>query len=85
LLGRLDFDSQDPALDASCGAMIQGANRLNRGIRFVHDLDSQYGVGLHHTKIAFVPGVGHNARGMFGSPSGRAALLGGVDGRAAPG
>jgi hypothetical protein len=65
--------------------MIQGANRLNRGIRFVHDLDSQYGVGLHHTKIAFVPGVGHNARGMFGSPSGRAALLGGVDGRAAPG
>jgi pimeloyl-ACP methyl ester carboxylesterase len=85
LLGRLDFDSQDPALDASCGAMIQGANRLNRGIRFVHDLDSQYGVGLHHTKIAFVPGVGHNARGMFGSPSGRTALLGGVDGRAAPG
>jgi hypothetical protein len=85
LLGRLDFDSQDPALDASCGAMVQGANRLNRGIRYVHDLDSLYSVGQHHTRIAFVPGVGHNARGMFTSPAGRAAILGEVDGKAGPG
>jgi hypothetical protein len=76
LLGRQDYQQIDPSMDAACPAMAQGANRLSRGLRFVQHLDANYGPGGHHTRAILVPGVGHNARGMFTSAEGRAALLG---------
>jgi hypothetical protein len=75
LLGRLDHEMLDPAKDDSCEAIVQGAHRLNRGIRYVQQLDQQYGIGQHHTRVVIVPGVGHNGRGIFTSPEGRAILL----------
>jgi hypothetical protein len=76
LLGRLDYDRLDPSMDDNCAAEAQGANRLNRGIRFVQHLDGGYGAGAHHTRVVFVAGAGHSARAMFTSPEGRAVLAG---------
>jgi hypothetical protein len=75
LLGRMDYQMLDPSKDDTCPAVAQGANRLSRGLRFAQFLDATYGPGAHHTQAVLVPGVGHNARGMFTSSAGRAALL----------
>lgn len=76
LLGRLDHELLDPSKDDSCEALVQGAHRVNRGIRYVQHLDQQYGSGQHGTRLVIVPGAGHSARAMFTSPEGRATLLG---------
>jgi pimeloyl-ACP methyl ester carboxylesterase len=76
LLGRLDYQMLDPSKDDSCPAVVQGAHRLSRGIRFLQHLDRNYGPGQHGTRLVVVPDVGHNGRAMFTSPEGRAALLG---------
>jgi hypothetical protein len=75
LLGQMDHQMLDPSKDDTCPAVAQGANRLSRGLRFAQFLTATYGAGVHHTHAVVVPGVGHNARGMFTSPAGRAALL----------
>ena len=74
LLGRLDYAMVDPSKDDSCEAVAQGANRINRGIRYVRQLDQQYGAGQHGTRLVMVPGAGHSARAMFTSPEGQATL-----------
>ena len=77
LLGGSDIDPNHSALDKSCMAEVQGANRLERGNHyFAHILKraSQQGITLRHTRVE-VPGVAHDADLMFNSVCGKAALF----------
>ncbi len=74
LLGGADDRTDDPSLDVSCAALVQGPNRLARGKAFVRYLARRAGAPIHH--LAIVPDVGHDGSGMFISPCGLAALLG---------
>ncbi|MGE3857688.1 MAG: hypothetical protein AB7G21_12100, partial [Dehalococcoidia bacterium] len=75
LLGANDTDEDASDLDTTCGAEAQGPNRRARGENFYESLESVYGRGVYdrHT-LRIVSGVGHSAREMFGSSTGRAAL-----------
>ncbi|VVM77433.1 hypothetical protein PS662_02138 [Pseudomonas fluorescens] len=74
LLGQQDIDPNHPALDKSCEAKAQGANRLNRGRNYFDYLKRGHPQGLNQQLIE-VPGVGHNGDGMFTSPEGQKALF----------
>lgn len=77
LLGGMDSDPNHAALDKSCMAETQGANRLERGTHyFAHALKhaNQQNLPLRHTRVE-VPGVAHNADRMFNSLCGKAALF----------
>lgn len=75
LLGQQDIDPNHPALDKSCEAKAQGANRLARGRSYFEYLKRDHPQGLNQQLIE-VPGVGHDGDGMFTSPEGRKALFG---------
>lgn len=71
LLGTAD--TLDAQLDVSCGAMLQGENRLDRGRRLV-----AYMTGTrpdHGHRIIEIQGVGHSSRSMFTSDAGLVALF----------
>lgn len=74
LLGQQDIDPNHPALDKSCEAKAQGANRLIRGRHYFDYLKRGHPQGLNQQLIE-VPGVGHNGDGMFTSPEGQKALF----------
>jgi len=83
LLGEADADPNSDSLDRSCGAMAQGATRLERGRRYFRYVQALLGPeALATHSLHVVPGVGHDHRAMFMSPSGLALLFG--DGRAHP-
>lgn len=73
LLGTADTDPAHPALDRSCMAEAQGPTRLARGLAYVAALHARH-PALRHT-LRLVPGVGHDARGMFTAACGLAALF----------
>nr|WP_314526890.1 alpha/beta hydrolase [uncultured Pseudomonas sp.] len=75
LLGQQDTDPNHPALDKSCEARAQGANRLARGRSYFEYLKRDHPQGLNQQLIE-VPGVGHDGDGMFNAPEGRRALFG---------
>jgi len=75
LLGQQDIDPNHPALDKSCEAKAQGANRLIRGRNYFDFLKRSHPQGLNQQLIE-VPGVGHNGDGMFASPEGQKVLFG---------
>jgi pimeloyl-ACP methyl ester carboxylesterase len=75
LLGQQDIDPNHPALDKSCEAKAQGANRLARGRNYFAYLKRLHSQGLSQQLIE-VPGVGHDGDGMFNSPEGQKALFG---------
>jgi pimeloyl-ACP methyl ester carboxylesterase len=75
LLGQQDNDPKQPALDKSCEAQAQGANRLARGRNYFAYLKRLHPQGLNQQLIE-VPGVGHDGDGMFNSPQGQKALFG---------
>lgn len=75
LLGAEDIDPQQPALDRSCAALAQGADRLSRGHLYFDYLRQRHPSRLNQRLIE-VPGVGHNGQQMFNSPAGQAALFG---------
>ncbi|MFA7297174.1 MAG: hypothetical protein WC211_08340 [Dehalococcoidia bacterium] len=76
LLGALDTDPNAADLDVTCGAALQGASRFERGQQFHRHLSMVFGEGVTaQHRLSVVPGVGHEARSMFGSAAGRAALL----------
>ncbi|MDI3275045.1 alpha/beta hydrolase [Pseudomonas sp. MDT1-16] len=75
LLGQQDIDPKQPALDKSCEAQAQGANRLIRGRNYFAYLKRLHPQGLSQQLIE-VPGVGHDGEGMFNSPEGQKALFG---------
>jgi hypothetical protein len=62
--------STDNALDVRCAAMVQGSNRLQRGLNYMSYIDRFYAAG------AVVVGVPLNAT----APAGQGALAGGAGG-----
>ena len=77
LLGEADADPNSDSLDTSCGAMAQGATRLERGRRYFRYVHALLGPGVRSThSLHVVPDVGHDHRAMFTSPAGLALLFG---------
>lgn len=77
LLGGKDTDPHHSALDKTCMAEAQGANRLERGTNyFAHVLKRAklQNIALRHTRVE-VPDVAHDAGRMFNSICGKAALF----------
>lgn len=76
LCGSKDSDPNDAAIGKSCGAMMQGAHRLERMLVFQAFLEFKYGraVSKKH-KFAVIQNVGHHGRGTMTSPSGLQALF----------
>lgn len=77
LAGANDTDVNDPSLDTSCEAVLQGTHRRDRAEIYAKYVGYYYGSGVYarHT-LKIVPSVGHSTRGMLSSPEGRAALFG---------
>lgn len=84
LLGQEDTDPEGENLDNSCAGKRQGAFRLERGRNFYTHLKNyvtKYGDAvllekfMHNHKQVEVPGIGHEAELMFGSPPGRESLF----------
>ena len=65
ILGAEDNDPADPDLDISCAAMLQGAHRLERGLRFQQHLEHHYGAPTH--EVLLVPGIAHNYYDIYHS------------------
>jgi len=63
-LGELDTVVDD-SLDTSCEAKLQGPHRLKRGKNYFSFLSKFNSNNLHTLRV--VPGVGHDAKGMYGS------------------
>jgi hypothetical protein len=77
LLGEADSDPNNDSLDKACGAMAQGATRLERGERYFRYVQALLGPAVLEThSLHVVPGVGHDHRGMFTSPAGVTLLFG---------
>lgn len=77
LCGERDNDPNDRSIGKSCGAMLQGAHRLERMLLFKSLLDFKYGdqVKRFH-RFAVVPKVGHHGLGTMTSSAGIQALFG---------
>ena len=75
LVGQLDTNPEQPALDRSCMAETEGATRFERAHNYYAALRARDGDQLRHRLIE-VPGVGHDGDAMFTSPAGLAALFG---------
>jgi hypothetical protein len=72
LNGELDNDPNDPVLDKSCPAMLEGTNRFERGSTFYEYLQKPdlYGPDITQLQIReTVPGVGHDSTAMYASSS----------------
>ncbi|MBL4847705.1 MAG: alpha/beta hydrolase [Planctomycetes bacterium] len=69
MLGTKDNDPNHRDLDRKCAAMLQGANRVERGQIYLNYLKKVFGskIGKKH-QILMLPGVSHNAREVFTSP-----------------
>ena len=65
LLGLEDNDPAASDLDVTCAAMLQGAHRLERGLRFQQHLANHFGAPVHEALL--IPGVGHSATGIYHS------------------
>ncbi len=77
LLGAADADPNGDSLDKSCGAMAQGATRLERGQRYFRYVQALLGPSVLETQALYVvPGVGHDHRAVFMSQAGLALLFG---------
>ncbi|PRX22427.1 hypothetical protein B0G75_12733 [Paraburkholderia sp. BL18I3N2] len=76
LLGGADCDPQHPALDRSCAALTQGEHRLGRGLAYARYMALRHPDGLAKHRTFVIDGVGHDAKGIFGSAQALAALFG---------
>jgi hypothetical protein len=61
-------------MDTRCPAMLQGPCRRTRGYQYMQYLEKLYGRPTH--KLFTIPGVGHNASGMFSSDIGMKEVFG---------
>ncbi|MGN6581682.1 MAG: alpha/beta hydrolase [Bordetella sp.] len=75
LIGGLDTDPAQAALDRSCAAEAQGSNRLARGQAYFHYLRMRHPQGLNQ-QFHVVPGVGHDGARMLTSPCALAVTFG---------
>lgn len=71
LVGEEDTGTAN--LDQSCGANLQGPNRLQRGLALGRVLAHVFPGHAH--EVATVPGTGHSSSAMYQSPLGRNALF----------
>jgi len=83
LLGTLDNDPKQRALDKTCMANAQGPNRYARGHSYVATMQARDGGTPNHA-VWDVPGVAHSGRKMFTSPCGLEALFDSPGCQAAP-
>ncbi|HLI96496.1 MAG TPA: hypothetical protein VKT72_10475 [Candidatus Baltobacteraceae bacterium] len=74
LLGMLDTDPNHPVLDKSCMGETEGPYRLARGLSYTQYLRTRHPAGTNQD-VAEVPGVDHDARGMFTSACGVAVIF----------
>lgn len=74
LLGEDDIDQAGDSLDLTCPAMLQGAQRLERGTIFYNYLAYYIGSAIHDKVI--VPGVAHDSDAIFNSDEGVQAMFG---------
>lgn len=72
-LGDQDTDPNDPSLDTTCSAKLQGPYRLKRGQNFYAFLNQYY--PTHQHAVGIVPGVGHEGSEMYGSNVVKAVLF----------
>jgi hypothetical protein len=72
LLGGNDTDPNSYYLDKTCPAMLEGSQRLERGIVYYNHLIDHFGSVITATQtVSIVPGVGHDEYGMFTSQCGK--------------
>lgn len=71
-LGELD-NYNEGSLDETCSAMLQGFNRLDRGIKYYDFLSTFYPTHMH--SIGVIAGIGHNASSMYASEPVKSALF----------
>ncbi|MEV4671531.1 hypothetical protein AB0K34_07780 [Actinomadura sp. NPDC049382] len=74
LLGEEDADRGALLLEVHPAAEAQGGTRRERGENYHRYLAFKAGRVVH--RLVHVPGVGHDAAAMFGSPQGRRCLFG---------
>ncbi len=74
MLGMLDTDPNHPVLDKSCKGEAEGPYRLARGLSFTQYLRTRHPSGTNQD-VAEVPGVDHDAHGMFTSACGVAVIF----------
>lgn len=72
LVGTADLGTE--SLDMSCGAMLQGERRYQRGILLFSYFQALF-AGRHRHQLFEVPGVAHSSRGMYLSSQGRKVLF----------
>ena len=70
-----DDDPKQAALDRSCPAEAQGAQRIARAEGYFHYLQARHPEGLNQ-QFHVVPGVGHNGARMLTSPCALATMFG---------
>lgn len=75
LVGGNDDDPKQAALDRSCPAEAQGAQRIARAEGYFHYLQARHPEGLNQ-QFHVVPGVGHNGARMLTSPCALATMFG---------
>jgi hypothetical protein len=78
VLGSQDRDGSALLLEVSAAAMVQGANRLERGInydRYIHKLAREAGLATGHQLIE-LDGVGHAAGEVLSAPQIRSIMFG---------
>jgi hypothetical protein len=78
VLGALDLDAASLLLEVSPAAMAQGANRLDRGLRYdqhVRGLARAAGLPFRH-RLVRLAGVGHTAADVLAAPQTREIVFG---------
>jgi hypothetical protein len=75
LLGSNDTRMDDPDLDVSCVANMQGRFRLERGLYFIAYIRSFPGYGSKKN-YDIVPGVGHSGEWMINSDEAKKWIFG---------
>ena len=78
VLGALDHDGASLLLEVSTAAMAQGANRLDRGLRYdqhVRGLARAAGLPFRH-RLVRLAGVGHTAADVLAAPQTREIVFG---------
>ncbi len=78
VLGELDNDGASLLLEVSPAAMAQGANRLDRGLRYdqhVRGLARAAGLPFRH-RLVRLAGVGHTAADVLAAPQTRKIVFG---------
>lgn len=77
LIGEADCLPSGHHLDRTCPARMQGAHRLERAQMFMRHLVQVYGseIAARH-RLVVAPGIGHDARALYSSPTGLDTLFG---------